>query len=191
MPADDIHEHRLDLFDGRPDLDRGRGRAVEVAWWLVKCAFFETNLPWPSRFKAMLLRAFGAQVGEGLCLRPRVNIHFPWKLTIGEHCWIGERCELLNLEQITLEAHVALGHDVYLAAASHDTSSRSMRYANQPIFIGRGTWVASRAFVGPGVTIGAGAVVGAGSVVVHDVGRGAFVAGNPARPIRPRVIRRP
>ena len=40
----------------------------------------------------------------------------------------------------------------------------------------------------PGITIGDGAIVGAGSVVVHDVPKGAVVAGNPAKILKYRDI---
>ena len=60
----------------------------------------------------MLLRAFGARIGRGLYIRPRVNIHFPWKLSVGDHCWIGDRCELLSMAPIAIGSHTSLGHDV-------------------------------------------------------------------------------
>jgi putative colanic acid biosynthesis acetyltransferase WcaF len=105
---------RLDQF--RPtNFERGASKPKEILWVLVRAFFFLSPIPWPNRIKASLLRMFGAKVGKGLYLRPRVNIHFPWKLTLGDYCWIGDSCELLNLEPITFEDHVALAHEVYLA----------------------------------------------------------------------------
>jgi hypothetical protein len=75
--------------------------------------------------------------------------------SIGDHCWIGERTETLNLEEVILEDHIALGHDVYLATAGHDISSPTMAYKNRPITIRVGTWITSRVFVNPGITINA------------------------------------
>ena len=92
-------------------------------------------------------------------LRPRVNIHMPWKLVVGNHCWIGEGCEFLNLETITLEDHVAVAHRVYFAAGSHDYTDHTMPYKNAPITVETGTWVASNAFIGPGTVIGQHSVV--------------------------------
>jgi putative colanic acid biosynthesis acetyltransferase WcaF len=136
-----------------------------------------------------LLLAFGAQVGRGFVIQPRVNIHLPWKLRIGDYCWIGERTEIRNLAEVILEDHVALGHDVYLAAAGHDISSPTMAYKNRPIMIREGAWITSRVFVNPGITIGPGAVVLAGAVVTKDVPKDCIVGGNPAKEIGRRSLK--
>ena len=52
----------------------------------------------------------------------------------------------------------------------------------RPVRIGSDVWIGGGAIILPGVTIGDGAVIGAGSVVTRDVGAGATVMGNPARP---------
>lgn len=153
--------------------------------------FFLSSLPWPSSFKASLLRMFGAKVGRGVYIRPRVNIHFPWKLTLGDYCWIGDRCEILNLEPVTMGDHAALAHDVYLAAGSHDIRSRTMKYANKPITIGRGTWIATRAFIGPGVEIGENCVVGACAVVLKSVAPNSIVGSNLATVVGTRKLVNP
>src|SRR6185437_3157980 len=58
-----------------------------------------------------------------------------------------------------------------------------------PIRIGGGVWVCADAFIGPGVSIGDNSVVGARAVVTHDVPNDVIVAGNPAKVIKPRVMR--
>ncbi len=55
-----------------------------------------------------------------------------------------------------------------------------------PIVVGDGVWIASRAFIGPGVTVGDEVVVGACAVVMKDVPVGTVVAGNPAEFLRKR-----
>lgn len=181
--------HRLDSFSSE-DFNRGAPFWVEICWIIIKNIFFLSSWPWPSSLKAFLLRLFGAKVGKGLYLRPRVNIHFPWKLSIGCYCWIGDRCELLNLEPICFEDHVALAHDVYLAAASHDVRSRSMRYKNKPILIKAGTWIASRVFIGPGVVVGRNCVIGACSVVLKDIPDDSFLVTEFPFSIRRRILDR-
>lgn len=182
-------EGLVQLAKFRPDgLDRGRSRGVEVVWWLAKLAFIQSGFPWPMGFKRWLLIAFGASIGNRFYIRPRVNIHFPWKLTCGDDVWIGEGTVILNLEPVTLEHDVALAHEVFVAAAGHDVQHPRFAYANQPVVIRSGAWLATRSYIGPGVVVGTGSVVAAGAVVVRDVDDFSIVGGVPARTIGQRVI---
>src|ERR1044072_6544704 len=95
---------RNDLFDSTKGLERGRAGWIEAVWYLVKCAFFLSAFPWPSGLKRSLLRIFGAQIGVGVVIKPRVNIHLPWKLAIGNHTWIGEEVFILNMEPVQIGA---------------------------------------------------------------------------------------
>ena len=180
---------RIDLFTTH-GLDRGRPRSIEILWYFAKVIFFLSPWPWPNSLKRKILIAFGAKVGKRPNIRPRVNIHFPWKFTMGDYCWIGDSCEILNLEPVVMEDHVALAHEVYLAAGSHDIRSRTMAYANKPIRIGRGTWVATRAMIGPGVEIGENCVVGAGAIVLKSVPRDSIVGSSLAKVIGKRELTR-
>jgi putative colanic acid biosynthesis acetyltransferase WcaF len=177
---------RNDLFDGRPDLDRGRSAWVEAIWYLLKCAFFLSALPWPASFKRGLLRRFGAKIGTGVYIKPRVNIHFPWKLEIGDHSWIGEEVFLLNFEPIVIGSHCCISQRAFLCTGNHDFRQPAMPYRNRRIRIEDGAWIGAQAFVGPGVTIGSEAVIAAGSVVTKDQPSAARCAGNPCAPIGAR-----
>jgi putative colanic acid biosynthesis acetyltransferase WcaF len=149
---------------------------------------FMSSIPWPNQIKSSILRLFGAKIGRGCNLRPRLYIHFPWKLVIGDFVWIGDDTGILNLEPVTLESHVALGHRVYLATGNHDYKDSKMAFRNAPISIGRGAWVASCSFVGPGVTIGEHCIVQAGSVVTKNAEAWTILKGNPAVSVGRRVL---
>lgn len=177
---------RNDLFDGGPDLDRGRPRWVEALWYLFKCAFFLSALPWPGGLKRGLLRRFGAKVGTGVYIKPRVNIHFPWKLQIGDHSWIGEEVFLLNLEPIVIGAHCCISQRAFLCTGNHDFKSPSMPFRNRAIVVEDGAWIGAQVFVGPGIVIGSEAVIAAGSVVTRNQPKQMLCAGNPCAAVGPR-----
>ena len=165
LNIEDCRRRRLDLFDPNKGLDRGRSKAVEAVWYLVKCAFFLSALPWPSGFKVRLLRAFGAKVGLGVVIKPRVNIHFPWKLVIGDHSWIGEEAFILNFEPVTIGSHVCISQRAFLCTGNHNYKDPAFSYRNEPIAIGDGAWIGAMVFVGPGAIVAPETVVKAGEVV--------------------------
>lgn len=177
---------RLDTFDAAKGLDRGRSKLVEVVWYLLKCGFFLSAFPWPMALKRGLLRLFGAKVGPGVVIKPRVNIHFPWKLSLGDYCWIGEECWILNFESTTVGAHACLSQRVFLCGGNHDFRARDFAYRNAPIHIGTAAWIGAQVFVGPGVTVCDHAVATAGSIVIRDLPANQICSGNPCLPIRPR-----
>lgn len=170
---------RLAEFDPSVGLDRGAGRLTEVVWYFVKIAFFLTATPWPSRLKSGLLRGFGAQVGRNVVIKPRVNIHFPWKLSIGDDVWIGEEVFILNFEPVRIGSDCVVSQRAFLCGGNHDFRDPSMPYRNGPITLGDGAWVGAQTFVGPGVDIGVDSVVAAGSVVTKSLGSNGLYGGNP------------
>ena len=179
---------RLDQFDQTRGFQRGRSRAVEAAWYLCKCLFFLSALPWPSPWKAALLRIFGARIGRGVVLKPRVNIHLPWRLEMGDHAWIGEEACILNFERVIIGAHACVSQRAFLCTGNHDFRDVTMPYRNRPITIGAGAWVGAQVFVAPGVEIGPEAVVTAGSVVTRSLPPAMICTGNPCVAIKPRWL---
>ncbi|MEI6861852.1 MAG: WcaF family extracellular polysaccharide biosynthesis acetyltransferase [Verrucomicrobiota bacterium] len=177
---------RQDRFDPRRGLDRGRSRAVEALWYACKAVFFLSACPWPSALRVWLLRCFGAQVGRGVRLKPRINIHLPWKLSVGDHAWIGEEVFILNFEPVTIGAHACISQRAFLCTGNHDFRDVTMPYRNRPIVIGDGTWIGAQVLVAPGVTVGDEAVVTAGSVVTRSLPPAMVCTGHPCVPVAPR-----
>ncbi len=160
--------------------DRGQPLWFEALWVMVKCLFFLNPVPWPSAFRVVLLRAFGARVGEGVVVRSQVNVTFPWRLSIGDHVWIGEEVLILSLAPVTLESNVCISQRAFLCTGSHDFRAPNFDLITKPITVRGGSWVAAQAFIAPGVEIGEGSMVAAGSVVLENVPPKSFVRGNPA-----------
>lgn len=64
--------------------DPGRPLLIRLAWLVVNRLFFLTWFPWPYGLKRRILRLFGAEVGEGVVIKNRVNIKYPWSLLLDE-----------------------------------------------------------------------------------------------------------
>ncbi len=163
--------------------DRGAPRWKEALWWLVRSLLFAPWFPIPSTIKVAALRAFGARVGEGVVIRSRVNITFPWRIEIGDHVWIGDEVMILSLDQVMIGSNCCVSQRAFLCTGSHDFARETFDLITKPIVVGDGCWIGAMAFVGPGVTFGQGSRCLAGAVVVADVEEGTTVAGVPGREI--------
>lgn len=162
---------------GRP-YDKGRPFAWQAMWVLVQSTVF-TRVWCPNRLRIALLRAFGARIGEGVLIRHRVRIQWPWKLTVGDNSWVGTDAELYNLDHITIGNDVCISQHAYLCTGSHDRRSATFEFDNAPIVIEDGVWVCARSTVLRGVTIGANATVAATALVNRDVPADAIVVPPP------------
>jgi putative colanic acid biosynthesis acetyltransferase WcaF len=170
------------------NFDRGASLPRELLWVLASFFLFRLCPFSFSALKRAVLRCFGARVGRGVVLKPNLQITFPWKLTVGDHVWLGEECWILNLAPVTIEDHVCVSQRAFLCTGNHNYKSPTFDLITRPICVGRGAWIGASAFVGPGVTVGANAVVSAGSVVTKNLPPDGIFQGNPAVWLRQRVI---
>jgi putative colanic acid biosynthesis acetyltransferase WcaF len=179
----------VDLSSYRPaGFDRGAGVLKEGLWLIVSLVLFRLCPFSLSAFKSLMLRAFGAKVGRNVTIKPQVKITFPWKLTIGDHVWLGEECWLLNLERISIGNNVSISQRAFLCTGNHDYKSPKFDLITEPILVDDGAWIGAGAWVGPGVRVGTHAVLAAGSVATKDLDPGGIYRGNPAVFLKPRII---
>jgi putative colanic acid biosynthesis acetyltransferase WcaF len=181
---------------GRTDLARFNnswyktgGRPLKkVAWYFVNELVFKTGLLPINGLKTSLLRAFGARVGQGVVIKPCVNIKYPWRLTIGNHCWLGEEVWIDNLDNVTIGDHCCLSQGAMLLCGSHNYKLPTFDLLIGPITLEDGAWVGAKALVCPNVTLGSHAVLAAGSVATQDLPAYTISQGNPAVVKRGRVV---
>jgi putative colanic acid biosynthesis acetyltransferase WcaF len=168
--------------------DRGASRVKEVLWVLVRFTFFASAFPWPSRLRCILLRLFGATVGRGVVIRSRVNIWMPWRLTLGDHVWLGEEVFILNLAPVRVASNVCISQRAFLCTGNHDYSKTTFDLITQPITVESGAWIGACSFVGPGVTVKQNTVLTAGSVATQDLEANGIYRGNPAQFVKERRL---
>jgi len=144
-----------------------------------------------SPLKVMVLRFFGASIGNGVVIKPQVKITFPWKLTVGHRVWLGEECWLLNLGQIVIGNDVCVSQRAFLCTGSHNYKSPRFDLIVKPITVEDGAWLGAGCWVGPGVVVGSHAVLTAGSVAGKTLDTAGIYQGNPACLVRRRTMNDP
>ena len=178
----------LTTYD-QSDYDRGRPGWYVLLWWLVQGVVFPLTPQPLYGVRRSVLRWFGAQVGRGVVVRPSARFTYPWKVSIGDHSWIGDGVTVYSLDRVTIGCHCVVSQDTYLCTGSHDIADPAFGLQVAPIAISNGAWVATACFIAPGVTVGANAVVGARSNVFADVAAGQVAWGSPCKARYPRPMR--
>lgn len=171
----------------------GRSVPVRALWYLTNAVFFINPLFPFSGIKVRLLRLFGGQIGRHAVIKPGVNIKYPWRLRVGDHCWIGENAWIDNLADVRIGDHVCVSQGAYLLTGNHDYKKESFDLITGNITLEDGVWIGARAIVCPGVVCHSHAVLTAGSVATKNLEAYAIYQGNPAIKIRERqsAIRNP
>jgi putative colanic acid biosynthesis acetyltransferase WcaF len=165
---------------------RGRSALVVQLWWAVQSTLFRLSPQVAYPFRRWLLRLFGARIGKAVQIRPTADITYPWKLEIGDGCWIGDEVVLYTLGSITIGKNSVISQRSYICAADHDMTAVDFPIRARPVSIGSEVWIATDVFVAPGVSIADGAVVAARSSVFSDMPAYQLCVGTPCRPLRPR-----
>ena len=159
-----------------------------VIWYFVNVLFLQSHIIPFSSLKVSLLKLFGANVGKGVVIKPRVNIKYPWKLAIGDYSWIGEDVWIDNLEEIIIGSNVCISQGAMLLTGNHNYKKSSFDLITGEISLEDGVWIGAKAVVCPGVTCKSHSILTVGSVATLDLEPYTIYQGNPAKPIRKREI---
>ena len=169
--------------------DKGAGLLKQTAWYFVNALIVRASWNPFMGIKIALLKMFGARIGRRLIIKNNVNVKFPWKLTIGDDCWIGEGVWIDNLDMVTIGNDVCISQGAMLLTGNHDYTQPSMPYRNAPIRIDSGAWIGAKAVLCPGVNVYANAVLTVGSIATTDMQPATIYQGNPAKEIRKRKMK--
>lgn len=185
------------ILDARASAPRTGGASFTLRSRLVRAAFvlcWGLLASWtPPQFRGwrrLILRAFGARLGQGANVYSSVRIWHPGYLEMGDYATLGPRVNCYNQAQIILGDYVVVSQDASLCAGSHDYEDPEFQLRTRPIVLGAHAWIAAESFVGPGVHVGDYAVLGARGVAMRDLEPGVVYAGNPAVAIKQRAYGR-
>ena len=166
----------------------GAGKFKQLAWYFTNVFFFKNSLNISSGLKVFLLKLFGAGIGKGVVVKPKVNVKYPWKLTIGNNTWIGEETWIDNLSEVYIGESVTLSQGAMILTGSHDHSKETFDFISLPVVLEDGCWIGARAVVYGGVTCGTHSILGINAVAENKLEPYTIYKGNPAIPVLKRVI---
>lgn len=139
------------------------------------------------RLRGALLTPFLGSCGRNLRLGRNITFYNPSQIYIGNDVYIAYGCWFMAGAAITIDDEVMFGPYCVIVSSNHSRLNGSFRFGppiQEPIYIGKGAWIASHVTVTAGTSIGNGCIVAANSVVTHSIPDNVLAAGQPARVLR-------
>ncbi len=164
----------------------GKGIFIRTIWYFVNSLFFTNGLFPFSGLKVFFLKLFGAKIGAGVVIKPRVNIKYPWNLKIGNHSWIGENVWIDNLAHITIGANCCLSQGALLLCGNHNYRNETFDLMIGEIVLDDGVWIGANAIVPGNSVCYSHSVLSVLSVAPSKMEANTIYRGNPAEPVKKR-----
>lgn len=166
----------------------GASAIKSVLWYFTNAVFFNSRLFPVNSLKVLMLRLFGASVGDAVVIKPSINVKYPWLLTIGNHVWIGENVWIDNLTDVYIGDNCCLSQGAMLLTGNHNYKKATFDLMVGKIILEDGVWISARSMVGPGVTCKSHSVLLANSFAARDMDAFTIYGGSPAQPIKKRTF---
>ena len=165
------------------------GNIIKRTLWYYTNVLFFLN-PWNpfSSLKVFMLKLYGAKIGKGVVIKPAVNIKYPWRLSIGNHVWIGEKVWIDNLANIKVGDNVSISQGAMLLCGNHNYKKSIFDLITGEINLEEGVWVGAHSIVTPGITCKSHSILAVNSVATKDLEGYTIYQGNPAVEVRKRNI---
>lgn len=166
------------------------GNKIKILLWYFFNAFVLQNKYNPSsKIKILVLRWFGAKIGKGVIIKPSVSVKYPWKLTIGNYCWIGENVWIDNLDEVIIEDNVCISQGALLLCGNHNYKKSTFDLIIGKIVLKEGVWIGAKAIVTQNVTCQSHSLLTVNSVASSGLEAYGIYKGNPAVKIKTRQIK--
>jgi len=159
-------------------------RALWLLTWKTLAAWTPPQFhPW----RRIILRLFGAKIGQGVLIWPSARIWYPPNLVMEDYSVLGWGTECYCMAPVTIGTRAVVSQYAQLIAGSHDIDDPNFQLIAKPIHVGDHAWIATGAFVGPGVTVGEGAVLGARALAFANLEAWTVYVASPAQAIKKRT----
>lgn len=166
----------------------GASKPKQIVWYFINAIIFQTPYFPINSLKTYLLKAFGANLGQNVLIKPSVNIKYPWKLSVGNHSWIGENVWIDNLAFVHIAENACISQGAMLLTGNHNYKQETFDLVTGEIIIESGVWIGAKSIVCPNITCLSHAVLAVNSVAVQNLEPYTIYQGNPAVAIRRRII---
>ena len=145
----------------RPSIPGNRNLVWRIVWYVINALLFQSTILalTPSSVKVIVLRLFGAEIGQGLVCKPRVSIKYPWFLKIGANVWLGEGAWIDNHCEVNIGSNVCISQGAYIFTGNHDWNDPAFAFFSKPVTIGSGAWITAFQRIGPGTVVPEGHVL--------------------------------
>jgi putative colanic acid biosynthesis acetyltransferase WcaF len=131
-------------------------------------------------WRQFLLRSFGAKIAPGSDVRASARIWSPRNLAMEKNSMIAAGVNCYNMALVSLGERALVSQNAVLCAGNHRIDDPEFQLIAGSITLKAHSWIATEAFVAPGVVVGEGAVLGARAVALDDLNEWTLYVGNPA-----------
>jgi maltose O-acetyltransferase len=136
-------------------------------WFIRTILFFLPDIPFIMRFRGFLYGISMKQCGRNFQVSHNAILNGLEGMKAGNNVFIANYNVLIVSFGITIEDDVIIGPACVFSSSNHTYSNGSFRYGKRkssPIFIGKGSWIASQCTILAGSYIPEGTLLAAGSV---------------------------
>ena len=139
-------------------------KLVFYFWYLISISLINNRLPL-SKIKIFILKLFGANIGNGVIINSKINIKYPWKLSVGDNSWLGNDVWIDNTEEVVIENDCCISQGVYIVTGNHDFKKVTFDYYGKKVKIESNSWVGAKSIICPGANIKKNSFIKVGSIV--------------------------
>jgi putative colanic acid biosynthesis acetyltransferase WcaF len=136
-------------------------------WYLINNIIVYSFIP-SSKLRIFLLKIFGAKIGKNVVIHPYTNIKYPWKLKIGDNCWIGARTWIDNIDDVIIGNNCCISQDVFFCTGNHNFKKKEFDLIPEKILINDNCWIGAKSIIYPGVSLNKNSIIKMNSSVTKN-----------------------